>query len=146
MGVDWQRIAGLGVVEFRTDVLIKKWRDKGEGADLEGRDEEGVEGGKGGQGGRGGSEEITCIDVGVLNMLRREYALLKRACKKPIVWSARSISQGGEYGGDDEGYRQVMGLGAELGAEYIEVSTRSLKRLCALDALFGETNEGLRSS
>jgi hypothetical protein len=136
-GVDWERVAGLDAVEFRTDVLIKKWKDRGGSADLEGRDEEEEEGGKGGkgEGGMGGSEQITCVDVGVLNMLRREYAILKRACKKPIVWSARSISQGGEYGEDGEGYRQVMGLGAELGAEYIEVSTKSLVRLCALDAL-----------
>jgi len=52
---------------------------------------------------------------------KREYTLLRGACSLPILWTVRSKSQGGSFSGTGEEYAALVQLGAELGADLIDV-------------------------
>jgi 3-dehydroquinate dehydratase type I len=53
--------------------------------------------------------------------LKAQYSLLRRHCPLPVIWTVRSVGQGGEFAGGEEEYVMLAKLGAELGAEAIDV-------------------------
>jgi 3-dehydroquinate dehydratase type I len=53
--------------------------------------------------------------------LKAQYGLLRRHCPLPVIWTVRSAGQGGEFAGGEAEYALLVKLGAELGAEFIDV-------------------------
>ena len=46
----------------------------------------------------------------------------RRLSRLPIIWTVRSIAQGGNFRGSEEEYMELMMLGVLLGADFLEES------------------------
>lgn len=76
-----------------------------------------------------------------LDDVRTQVALLRRSTSLPILYTVRSVSQGGRFPEEDEdGYFALTRLGLRLGCEYVDIELhRAIERLADLKEAKGHT-------
>eukprot|EP00045_Choanoeca_perplexa_P015942 m.207861 g.207861 ORF g.207861 m.207861 type:complete len:1320 (+) comp17124_c0_seq5:4748-8707(+) len=51
----------------------------------------------------------------------RQIAFVRAACQLPVIFTVRSVGQGGKFTGDEAAYFELLSLGLRLGCELIDV-------------------------
>ncbi|EKX49636.1 hypothetical protein GUITHDRAFT_67756, partial [Guillardia theta CCMP2712] len=68
-------------------------------------------------------------DCSLLNA-RLQHAILRRVATLPILWTVRSVSQGGKFAGSEEEMLALLQLGLRLGCEFVDVESCWSTAMC----------------